>query len=86
MYYVAPHSLTRDFPEMQEQMKLLRQNDATFARLIQDYEDLDKRISGVESGTENMDDLQLQALKHERVTMKDTIADKLKAAAANDSR
>lgn len=34
MYYVAPHSLTRDFPDMQEQMKLLRQHDATFARLI----------------------------------------------------
>lgn len=80
--YVAPHSLTRDFPELQEQMKQLRQTDATFARQVEQYEDLDKRISRIESGTENLDDLALQPLKHERVALKDSISDKLKAASA----
>ncbi|GAB3370172.1 YdcH family protein [Azotobacter armeniacus] len=81
--HVDPHSLTKDFPDKCEELRRLRQMDASFARLVEDYEALDKRICRIEGGTENMDDLQLNALKQERVVMKDDIARQLRRALDN---
>lgn len=78
--YVAPHPLDRDFPGMREPMRRLCQTDPGFVRQVEQYEALDKRISRIESGSERLDDLALQALKHERVILKDGIAKKLGAA------
>ncbi len=81
--HVDIHPLSKDFPEMNREMQQLRQTDAGFSRLVEVYEALDKRICRVECGTENMDDLQLNALKQERVVMKDDIARQLRKAANN---
>ncbi|HYQ37808.1 MAG TPA: DUF465 domain-containing protein, partial [Pseudomonas sp.] len=42
------------------------------------YEALDKRIYAAEDGREALDDLALQALKSERVQLKDQIAARLR--------
>ncbi|MFB8831120.1 YdcH family protein [Azotobacter sp. CWF10] len=81
--YVDPHPLSKDFPDMTETLQRLRQTNPSFSRLVEDYEALDKRICRVEGGTENLDDLQLQALKQERVVMKDDIARQLRKALDN---
>lgn len=83
--YVDPHPLSKDFPDRCEELRYLRQTSASFARLVEEYEALDKRICRIEGGTENMDDLQLNALKQERVVMKDDIARQLKKALGNNS-
>ncbi|ACO80241.1 hypothetical protein AvCA_41080 [Azotobacter vinelandii CA] len=85
MYYVDPHPLSKDFPDMAEALRRLRQTSPSFSRLVEDYEALDKRICLIEGGTENMDDLQLNALKQERVVMKDDIARQLRKALDNGS-
>ena len=78
--HVDHHPLINDFPEKREQLQRLRQEDPLFARKAEEYEALDKRIYEVEDGRQAMDDLALQALKNERVALKDQIAERLRKA------
>ena len=79
--HVEHHPLIKDFPELREQLHHLRQDDAEFARLAEEYEALDKRICRIEDGIELLDDVTLSALKLNRVAMKDELARQLKRAA-----
>ncbi|WP_252272618.1 YdcH family protein [Pseudomonas subflava] len=74
------HPLSREFPEYRQQLQDLHAGDAQFARLADEYETLDRRIYEVEDGRASLDDLALQALKTERVTLKDQIAERLRKA------
>ncbi|QLF94046.1 YdcH family protein [Pseudomonas sp. ABC1] len=81
--HVEHHPLTKDFPERRELLSELRQSDAHFAQQAQQYEELDKRICRIEDGIELLDDGALQALKNERVALKDDIARQLKRASGS---
>lgn len=74
------HPLNHEFPEYRQQLQALHASDAHFAQMAQNYEALDKRIYEVEDGRQAMDDLALQALKNERVSLKDQIAERLRKA------
>ena len=78
--HVDHHPLIKDFPELRAQLHSLRQDDQEFARLADEYETLDRRIYEVEDGRASLDDLALQALKTERVALKDQIAERLRKA------
>ncbi len=78
--HVEHHPLVKDFPEKLEQLHKLRQEDPAFALKAEQYEALDKQICRVEDGVETLDDAALNALKLERVTLKDDIARDLKRA------
>ncbi|MFZ3206590.1 MAG: YdcH family protein [Pseudomonas sp.] len=67
------HPLSREFPQFEAQMRTLLQVDGHFARLVEEYDQLDKRIYAVMDGRVAMDELQLQGLKMQRVTLKDEI-------------
>ncbi|HAW63466.1 YdcH family protein [Stutzerimonas frequens] len=81
--HVEHHPLIKDFPEKREQLQKLRQEDPAFARKADEYEALDKRICRVEDGVETLDDIALNALKQERVAMKDDIARDIKRASGS---
>ncbi|WP_277372930.1 DUF465 domain-containing protein [Pseudomonas sp. AA-38] len=78
--HIEHHPLVHDFPELRETLHRLRQEDSQFARQADEYEALDKRICRVEDGIEPLDDLSLQALKLNRVALKDDLARQLKRA------
>ncbi len=78
--HVDHHPLSHDFEDSRELLRELRMNDAHFANLADQYEALDKRICRVEDGVELLDDLSLNALKLERVALKDAIARQLRHA------
>lgn len=78
--HVEHHPLSQDFSEDRDLMRELRMNDRHFAQLAEQYEELDKRICRVEDGIELLDDLSLNALKLERVALKDDIARQLRHA------
>lgn len=78
------HPLSREFPQDLEKMRDLHSRDPQFAGLALHYETLDKRIYAVENGREALDDLALQALKSERVQLKDQIAERLRQADSDD--
>lgn len=78
--HVDHHPLVHDFPEQRGELQRLRQEDALFARLAEEYEALDKRICRIEDGIELLDDVSLSALKLNRVALKDDLARQLKRA------
>jgi len=78
--HVDHHPLIHDFSEDREALQRLRQEDALFARQAEEYEALDKRICRIEEGIELLDDVSLQALKLNRVALKDELARQLKRA------
>lgn len=71
------HPLSREFPEYHQELKALHDNDARFAQVAAEYEELDRQIYTIEDGCDAMDDLALQELKQKRVAMKDMIAERL---------
>lgn len=74
------HPLVREFPEQRAKIARLIEENGTFTRLAGSYEALDKRIYAVEDGREALDDLALNKLKLQRVTLKDEIAELLQGA------
>lgn len=68
------HPLNREFPQYEAQLRALLQADSHFARMAEEYQELDKRIYEVEDGRVAMDEMVLQGLKMQRVTLKDEIA------------
>lgn len=74
------HPLSREFPELQDALRHLLAEDGHFARLVEEYEELDKRIYEVESGRIAVDELVLAGLKMQRVSLKDELADKMRGA------
>lgn len=76
------HPLSREFPQFEPQMRALLQVDGHFARMAEEYEQLDKRIYEVLGGRVAMDELQLQGLKMQRVILKDEIETLLRNGAA----
>jgi uncharacterized protein YdcH (DUF465 family) len=68
------HPLTREFPDRTPQLRALLAADGHFARLAEEYEELDKRIYEAESGRIAMDEMLLLGLKMQRVSLKDEVA------------
>lgn len=71
--FVDNHPLSRDFPEHKEHITKLKTGDAHFARLMAEYEVLDKEIVRSEQGLEFKEDLELDGLKMKRVQLKDEL-------------
>ncbi|WXL25129.1 DUF465 domain-containing protein [Ectopseudomonas mendocina] len=78
--HVEHHPLVKDFPDMREALHDLRMKDVRFAQMADAYEHLDKQICRIESGEELLTDAALNALKQERVGLKDDLARQLKRA------
>ncbi|MDP2244375.1 YdcH family protein [Pseudomonas sp.] len=76
------HPLSREFPQFETQMRALLQVDGHFARLAEEYDQLDRRIYEAMDGRLAMDELQLQGLKMQRVILKDEIETLLRKGAA----
>lgn len=73
MAHVDNHPLARDFPEHRQAIHDLKQADAHFRRLFDDYEALDRAVIRVEQGVEHLSDLELDKLKMRRVVVKDEL-------------
>lgn len=66
------HPLIRDFPELKERIHALK-SQAHFAKLEEEYESLDKKITRFENRLENCSDQELEQFKLERVKLKDKL-------------
>lgn len=71
--HIDHHPLIQDFPELRDTLHNLRAQDHHFARLCNEYEELDKRICRIEDGVEKISDEALLQFKQERVTRKDEL-------------
>lgn len=76
----TPHELSEEFPEMVEKMSSLKQTDAHFAKLADDYHALNRQLHRAETNVEPMDSLAETDLRKNRAALKDAIYRRLVAA------
>lgn len=69
------HPFLSGNPELQDKIHELKRNNSHFARLLREYEGLDKEIGRAESEVPGymMSDLELEQLKKERLHLKDAL-------------
>jgi uncharacterized protein YdcH (DUF465 family) len=76
----VPHELHEEFPAKAEAIHRLKTTDAHFARLADEYHDVNRSIHRMETNVEPADDATIESFKKKRLTLKDEIARMLDAA------
>lgn len=74
------HDLHQEFPQFREKIDHLMATDPNFARLYDQYIDLDNEITQAEDGTIPLDDFTLETLKKKRLKIKDELYQTFAAA------
>ena len=69
----TPHELAEEFPEKVELMHDLKMNDAHFARLFDEYHEINRAVHRAETNVEPMDTLAETDLRKKRAALKDEI-------------
>jgi len=76
----TPHELAEEFPADIDKMHALKVSDAHFAKLFDEYHDINGKIHRAETDVEPMSDEHQAELRKQRLAMKDQIAKMLSAA------
>lgn len=74
------HDLHHEFPEFNEEIHYLKMNDNHFARLFNEYHEIDHEVNRIEQGVENTSDEYLEGRKKQRLNLKDNLFIMLKKA------
>lgn len=69
----TPHTLDQEFPEYVEQIDRLKQTEAHFARLAEEYHEVNRSIHRQETNLEPVEDLVLIEARKRRGALKDQI-------------
>ncbi len=69
----TPHELAEEFPDKVELMSELKQSDAHFARLAEEYHELNRTVHRAETNVEPMEELAEVELRKKRAALKDEI-------------
>ncbi|MDD3265852.1 MAG: DUF465 domain-containing protein [Burkholderiales bacterium] len=70
---VPNQNLTDSFPELDEAFHYLKAHDEQFHQILKQYEKLDTLVHKVDHEQEIMSDFELEKVKKERVTLKDSL-------------
>lgn len=77
---IERHSLAKELPEFKQQIHDLKVSNRHFAKLSDQYHDLDNEIIRIEEGIESTADEYLEGLKKQRLKLKDELFAMLKSA------
>ena len=69
----VPHELAEEFPEQIDRMHELKQSDAHFAKLFDEYHELNRAVHRAETNIEPLSDLAEIDLRKKRAHLKDEI-------------
>ena len=69
----TPHELAEDFPGAVDRISALRQSDAHFARLAEEYHEVNRAVHRAESRSEAVGESAESDLRRQRMTLKDEI-------------
>jgi uncharacterized protein len=78
----TPHTLHDEFPEFKEAIHRLKMHNAHFAREAETFDALAHSIHRAETNIAPMDDFALEALKKQRLNLKDQLFAMLTDAAS----
>jgi uncharacterized protein YdcH (DUF465 family) len=67
------HDLDHEFPEYRETIHNLKTSNLHFARLFDEYHEIDNEVLRIETGIENSSDDYLEGQKKKRVYLKDEL-------------
>lgn len=70
---IERHSLAKELPEFKDLIHDLKISDRHFAKLFNEYHDLDHQIIRIEEGIEVSDDDFIDGLKKQRLHLKDQL-------------
>lgn len=70
---IDKHDLHHEFPEYYDRIHELKTNNSHFARLFEEYHDLNREILRIEEGVENTTGEYLEELKKKRLLYKDKL-------------
>lgn len=79
---IEHHDLHHEFPDMGPQIRELKMKDRHFARLFDEYHDVDREVRKIEEQVEAASDERLEELKLRRLHLKDELYGMLKQATA----
>lgn len=75
----TPHELAKDFPEFADRLSELKQTDAHFAKLADQYHALNRQVHRAETNVEPIEQMAEAQLRKERSALKDEIYSLLRA-------
>lgn len=75
----TPHELSEEFPQDAAKISELKQSDAHFAKLADEYHEVNRAVHRAETNVEPMEELAEVALRKKRSALKDDIARMLAA-------
>ncbi|HBZ44842.1 MAG TPA: hypothetical protein DEO85_12465 [Maritimibacter sp.] len=78
----TPHELHDEFPDMADRISELKVSDKHFAKLANDYHEVNRAIHRAETDVEPTDDFHAQELRKQRAALKDEIYKLLTETAA----
>jgi uncharacterized protein YdcH (DUF465 family) len=73
------HTLVLEFPELKQRIHTLKTSDHHFARLFDEYNDLDREVRRLEGEGSPRADETMEELKKKRLTLKDELYQMLRA-------
>ena len=78
--YGEPHDLHHEFPEHVDRINQLKAENPQFAKLLGEYDAVDKEVHLIEEGVETPSDEYTEGLKKKRVYLKDQLYEMLVAS------
>lgn len=75
----TPHELADDFPDQADRIRELKQADAHFARLVEDYHEVNRAVHRAETLVEPTSPAHETELRRRRMQLKDDIWRRLQA-------
>jgi len=76
----TPHELAEEFPDMVEQISTLKQSDAHFARLVEEYHEVNRAVHRAETNVEPVGETAEGEMRKKRAALKDELYGMLTAA------
>ena len=70
----TPHALAEEFPEHAERIHDLKQSDAHFAKLVEDYHEVNRQVHRMETEVEPVATHIEEDTRKQRMLLKDKIA------------
>lgn len=69
----TPHELAEEFPEHVELMHRLKEDNAHFRRLFDEYHQINRAVHRAETDIEPTDDAHMTEMRRQRLALKDEI-------------
>lgn len=75
----TPHELAEEFPQFVDRIRELKESDAHFLKLFNEYHDVNRAVHRAESNVEPIEELAEVELRKQRAILKDQLYGMLNA-------